>query len=152
MWLYTVRFCPTDVPLVGSTLHRPRAWVDIKNCIPTRQSYAQCDKVCASQDRYYSHYRGAHRKDTQPSVESITSGQLQGHVIRRIVTHTTDIITREQIAKEKCKRFKTVSGTVPKKLKTEHVEDSLIATKQQVQQKIENILDLKKICKVLNVK
>ena len=105
---------------------------------------SQCDKVCASQDRYYSHYRGAHGKGYTAKCGKHYEWPAARARHQENCDACTDIIAKEQIAKEKRKTFKTVSGTVLKKLKTEHVEDSLIATKQQVQQKIENILDLKK--------
>ena len=105
---------------------------------------SQCDKVCASQDRYYSHYRGAHGKGYTAKCGKHYQWPAARAHHQENCDKCMEIIAEEQMAKEKRKRFKTVSGTVLKKLKTEDVANSLIETKQKVQHKIENILDLKK--------
>ena len=105
---------------------------------------SECDKVCESQDRYYSHYHGTHGKGYTAKCGKHYQWPATHARHQNSCDKCIEIIAKEQAEKESHKRFKSVHSTGAKKLKTEHSDASLVETKERVQHKIENILELKK--------
>ena len=71
-----------------------------------------CNKVCETQDRYYSHYRGAHGKGCTAKCGKHYQWPAAWARHQDSCDDCKEIIKKEFEAKEKCKKFKTVSGPI----------------------------------------
>ena len=108
--------------------------------------------MCATQDRYYSHYRGAHGKGYTARCGKYCQWPASRARHHEKCDTCIEIIAREEREKEQRKRFNTASTSGQKKMKTEKDvkteqevgPDTLQDTKRRVKTKIENILNLKK--------
>ena len=76
----------------------------MKNCIPTRWSYVHCvTRSVHLRTDIIPTTEALTERGIQPNVESITGGQLRGHIIRRIEMHAWTSWQRNKLPKKNVK-------------------------------------------------